>query len=128
MFLEPERFKIHRKILVVDDDLAVRNLIQRFLIKQNYQVEAAADGKAARAIFQSFHPDMVILDMTLPDENSHDLCKEMQIIGEVFVIMLTNNLDVARDADDYLTKPFNLGELAVKVGKIFNRGNDDNWG
>ncbi|MCC5626234.1 response regulator transcription factor, partial [Nostoc sp. CHAB 5715] len=55
------------KILVVDDDPAVRNLIQRFLIKQNYQVEAAEDGKTALTLFEQFNPDLVILDVNLPD-------------------------------------------------------------
>jgi len=54
------------KILVVDDP-AIRNLIQRFLSKQNYQVEAAEDGKTALATFEQFNPDLVILDVNLPD-------------------------------------------------------------
>ncbi|PMB16776.1 DNA-binding response regulator, partial [Fischerella thermalis CCMEE 5319] len=66
------------KILVVDDDPAVRNLIQRFLMKQNYQVEAAEDGKTALALFEQFNPDLVILDVNLPDVIGFNLCQEMQ--------------------------------------------------
>ena len=66
------------KILVVDDDPAVRNLIQRFLIKQNYQVEAAEDGKTALTLFEQFNPDLVILDVNLPDVTGFNLCQEMQ--------------------------------------------------
>jgi DNA-binding response OmpR family regulator len=128
MFLDNDPFIIRRKILVVDDDPAVRNLIQRFLIKHKYQVETAGDSETARAIFQSFYPDLVILDMTLPDGNSQELCKEMQIIGEAFVLLLTNNLDIGIDADDYLSKPFGLRDLEVKVAKILHGRNDDNWG
>lgn len=120
MFLYNEASITRRKILVVDDDPAVRNLIQRFLTKLNYQVEVASDGKTARAIFQSFHADLVILDVTLPDVSSYDLCKEMQIPREVFILMLTTNLDKGRGADSYLTKPFNLGELQTKVAEILN--------
>jgi len=64
------------KILVVDDDPAVRNLIQRFLMKQNYQVEAAEDGKTALALFEQFNPDLVILDVNLPDVIGFNLCQE----------------------------------------------------
>ncbi|OUL27214.1 hypothetical protein BV378_11235 [Nostoc sp. RF31YmG] len=111
---------IRRKILVVDDDPAVRNLIQRFLTKLNYQVEAAADGETARAVFQSFHPDLVILDVSLPDVNIHDLCKEMQNQRTVFVLMLTTHLAEGRGADSYLTKPFGLGQLEARVAEVLN--------
>ena len=66
------------KILVVDDEPAIRNLIHRFLAKQDYQMESAEDGKSALAVFEQFNPDLVILDVNLPDANGYDLCKEMQ--------------------------------------------------
>ncbi|MEM9164356.1 MAG: response regulator, partial [Cyanobacteria bacterium P01_F01_bin.4] len=66
------------KILVVDDDPAIRNLIHRFLAKQSYQMESAEDGKSALAVFEQFNPDLVVLDVNLPDANGYDLCKEMQ--------------------------------------------------
>ena len=65
------------KILVVDDDPAVRNLIQRFLLKQNYQVESAEDGKTGVSMFEQFNPDLVILDVNLPDVIGFNLCQEM---------------------------------------------------
>lgn len=116
------------KILVVDDDLAVRNLMERFLTKLNYQVETAADIETGRAKFQIFRPDLVILEMTLPDENIYEFCKEIKIIGEAFVLMLTNDLDAGIKVDDYLRKPFGLAELELKVSKILPGGNNDNWG
>jgi DNA-binding response OmpR family regulator len=116
------------KILVVDDDPAVRNLIQRFLIKQNYQVEAAEDGKTALNLFEQFNPDLVILDVNLPDVIGFNLCQEMQSRNGVFVLMLTSRVDEAdkirgfsKGADDYLTKPFGLGELEVRVAAILRR-------
>lgn len=116
------------KILIVDDDPAIRNLIQRFLTKQNYQVESAEDGKAALAIFEQFNPDLVILDVNLPDVIGYNLCEEMQKRTRVFVLMLTSRGDEAdkirgfsQGADDYLTKPFGLGELEVRVGAILKR-------
>jgi two-component system, OmpR family, response regulator len=116
------------KILVVDDDPAVRNLIYRFLSKQNYQMESAADGKTARTVFEQFNPNLVILDVNLPDANGYSLCQEFQALTGVFVLMLTSRTDEAdkitgfeKGADDYLTKPFSLGELGVRVGAILKR-------
>ncbi len=115
------------KILVVDDDPSVRNLIQRFL-KQSYQVESAEDGKTALAVFEQFNPDLVILDVNLPDAIGYNLCQDMQSRTGVFVLMLTSRSDEAdkikgfsQGADDYLTKPFSLGELEVRVGAILKR-------
>ena len=116
------------KILVVDDDPAIRNLIHRFLAKQSYQMESAEDGKSALAVFEQFNPDLVVLDVNLPDANGYDLCKEMQSRTGVFVLMLTSRTDEAdkirgfnQGADDYITKPFSLGELEVRVGAILKR-------
>lgn len=116
------------KILVVDDEPAIRNLIHRFLAKQDYQMESAEDGKSALAVFEQFNPDLVILDVNLPDANGYDLCKEMQARTGVFVLMLTSRTDEAdkirgfnTGADDYITKPFSLGELEVRLGAILKR-------
>jgi len=116
------------KILVVDDDPAIRNLIYRFLAKQDYEMEAAEDGKKALELFDSFTPDLVILDVNLPDTNGYELCKEMQSRTGVFVLMLTGRTDESdkirgfnEGADDYLTKPFSLLELEVRVGAILKR-------
>ncbi|MGI0489666.1 winged helix-turn-helix domain-containing protein [Pantanalinema rosaneae CENA516] len=122
------------KILVVDDDPAVRNLIQRFLTQQKqqtqpkYQTESAADGKTAMEIFEQFNPDLVILDVNLPDANGYNLCQEMQSRTGVFVLMLTSRADEAdkimgftQGADDYITKPFSLGELEKRVEAILKR-------
>jgi DNA-binding response OmpR family regulator len=116
------------KILVVDDDPAVRNLIHRFLAKQNYQMESAEDGKTALTLFEQFDPDLVILDVNLPDANGYNLCQEMQGRTNVFVLMLTSRTDEAdkirgfsQGADDYITKPFSLGELGVRVEALLRR-------
>ena len=116
------------KILVVDDDRAIRDLIQRFLSKLNYQVESAEDGRSALVVFEQFNPELVILDVNLPDVIGYNLCQEMQNRTKVFVLMLTSRADEAdkirgfsQGADDYLTKPFSLGELEVRLGAILKR-------
>ena len=116
------------KILVVDDDPAIRDLILRFLRQKDYQVESAEDGKSALEIFKKFNPDLVILDLNLPDINGYVLCEQMQGSNDVFVLMLTSRTDAAdkikgfsQGADDYLTKPFDLQELKYRVQAILRR-------
>lgn len=116
------------KILIVDDDPSIRTLIHRFLAKQDYQIESAEDGKTAMAVFEQFNPDLVILDVNLPDATGYALCQEMQNRTGVFVLMLTSRADESdkirgftQGADDYLTKPFSLGELEMRVGAILKR-------
>ncbi|USR92239.1 response regulator transcription factor [Phormidium yuhuli AB48] len=117
------------KILVVDDDIAVRNLIHRFLSKQeDYVVEAAEDGKTALALFERLNPNLVILDVNLPDTTGYQLCQDMQRRTGVYIMMLTSRSDeddvvrgFEKGADDYLTKPFSLVELGARVGAVLKR-------
>ncbi|MGK7878431.1 MAG: response regulator transcription factor [Xenococcaceae cyanobacterium] len=116
------------KILVVDDDPTIRNLILRFLSQKNYQMESAYDGKSALEIFDQFSPDLVILDVNLPDIVGYNLCEQMQSRTDVFILMLTSRTDVEdkkegflKGADDYLTKPFDLQELEYRVKAILKR-------
>ncbi|MBD2105010.1 response regulator transcription factor [Leptolyngbya sp. FACHB-261] len=116
------------KILVVDDEVATRTLVCRYLTKQGYQMESAEDGKSALASFTQFNPDLVILDVNLPDTSGYRLCQEMQTQTQVFVLMLTSRTDEAdkiqgfsQGADDYITKPFSLRELGVRVQAILKR-------
>ncbi len=116
------------KILVVDDDPAIRNLILRFLSRKNYQMQSAHDGKTALTMFEQFNPDLVILDVNLPDALGYDLCQKMQKGTDVFVLFLTSRKDAAdknkgfeQGGDDYLTKPFDLQELENRVGAILKR-------
>ncbi|NES75399.1 MULTISPECIES: response regulator transcription factor [Okeania] len=116
------------KILAVDDDPAIRTLIHRYLSQQNYQVESAGDGKTAIELFNKFSPDLVVLDVNLPDTTGFQLCKKMQSNTNVFVLMLTSLADedsklhgFKEGADDYITKPFGLVELGARVGAILKR-------
>lgn len=116
------------KILIVDDDPAIRHLIVRFLGQKNYQVQGAADGQSALAIFQQFSPDLVILDVNLPDTLGYDLCEKMQSLTDVYILILTSRTDFNDKrkgflcgADDYITKPFNLEELTLRVQAILKR-------
>jgi two-component system, OmpR family, response regulator len=116
------------KLLVVDDDPYIRHLISRFFSQRNYEIKSAEDGKSARILFDNFSPDLVILDINLPDVNGFNLCQEMQRSSDVYVMMLTSRTDESdiiqgfiQGADDYITKPFSLAQLSVRVGAILKR-------
>lgn len=116
------------KILIIEDDPAVRNLIYRFLSKQGHIMQAAENGKSGMELFIEFIPDLVILDVNLPDSNGYALCQDMQSRTGVLVLMLTSRNDEAdklegfkQGADDYITKPFVLSELGARVAAILKR-------
>ncbi|MCG6134097.1 MULTISPECIES: response regulator transcription factor [unclassified Anabaena] len=115
------------KILVVDDDFGIRNLIYRFLSRK-YHIESAADGKTALSLFDQFQPALVILDWNLPDTSGYQLCQEMQSRTDVLVMILTGRTAEAdkikilsAGADDFLTKPFSLAEVEVRVQALLRR-------
>ncbi|ELS05574.1 response regulator with CheY-like receiver domain and winged-helix DNA-binding domain [Xenococcus sp. PCC 7305] len=119
--------KTQKKILVVDDDPALQNLICRFFKYNNYATESAFDGKNARQQLIRFKPDLVILDVNLPDDTGLNLCQEMKT-NQTLVVMLTSMNDTnyvleafAKGADDYITKPFNLQILKAKIDALFRR-------
>lgn len=116
------------KLLVVDDDPPIRNLVFRYLSQQEYEIRSAEDGRTALEIFERFKPDLVILDVNLPDTTGYELCKTMQARTGVYVLMLTSLSDegdkmkaFSQGADDYLTKPFSVSELAMRVRAILKR-------
>lgn len=116
------------KVLVVDDDGAICNLVTRFLSQKNFDTMSASDGRSALEVFKAFAPDLVILDINLPDYPGYVVCEEMQKHSNVFVLMLTSRSDAVdihqgflKGADDYLTKPFDLVELEYRVRAILKR-------
>ncbi|NJK69508.1 MAG: response regulator transcription factor [Microcoleus sp. CSU_2_2] len=115
------------KILVVEDDPSVRNLVYRFL-NQTYQVKFATDGKTALEIFEEFNPVLVILDWNLPDTTGYKLCQEMQKRTNVLVAILSSRTSeedkikiMKAGADDFICKPFSLKELEVRVEVLLRR-------
>ena len=122
-----------KKILVVDDDLALQHLLDRFLSFNDYTVEIAADCATARQKFQEFHPDLVILDVNLPDDISFGLCEEIHNANTMIVMLssMTDNNYIleafSRGADDYVSKPFDLQILRARIEALFRRRLTNNF-
>lgn len=116
------------KILIVDDERSILDLLEMILKREQFQVAAASDGKSAMALFDSFKPDLVLLDLMLPDTNGHELCREMTYKRKVPIIMLTAKNDIIDKvlglelgADDYITKPFDSRELVARIKAVLRR-------
>ncbi len=119
------------KILLVDDEESILNLIKMNLIFENYEVITAECGIDAINLFKSESPDLIVLDLMLPDKDGFEVIHEFQSINsEVPIIILSardqlNNklLGLQLGADDYITKPFDSRELILRIRAISRRIN-----
>lgn len=116
------------KVLVVDDDSTVREVVMRYLLREGYQVEESSDGADALERALANPPELVVLDLMLPSLDGLEVCRQLRLAAPVPVIMLT-----ARDeegdriaglelgADDYVAKPFSPRELTARVKAVLRR-------
>ncbi|MCM3713752.1 response regulator transcription factor [Alkalihalobacillus oceani] len=116
------------KILVADDDLNIRNIILHYLEKQCMNVLHADNGKAALELVINEKPDLVVLDLLMPEMDGYDVCREIRRRSETPIIMLTASgdefdrvLGLELGADDYMTKPFSPRELVARIKAILRR-------
>lgn len=111
-----------KKVLIVDDEKPISDIIAFNLNKEGYELEKAFDGKEALEKFESFQPDLLILDLMLPEMDGLEVCREIRKTSQVPIIMLTAKdseidkvLGLELGADDYVTKPFSNRELVARV-------------
>jgi len=127
---------IKRKILVVDDDRKIVDLIRLYLEKDGYTVIIAHDGLEALTLARRQRPDLVLLDLMLPGMDGLSVCRILQAESDMPVIMLTARttdgdklVGLELGADDYITKPFNLREVVARVRTVLRRaGRGDDYG
>ncbi|TET52415.1 MAG: response regulator transcription factor [Anaerolineales bacterium] len=117
-----------RRILVVDDDRKIVDLVRLYLEKDGYRVSVAYDGLQALEMAHQRRPDLIVLDLMLPGMDGLDVCRTLQGESEVPIIMLTARttdedrlIGLEIGADDYITKPFNPRELVARVRAVLRR-------
>jgi two-component system response regulator MprA len=116
------------KILVIEDEADIAGFIRRGLALKGYDVDVAETGEAGLDAFRESEPDLVVLDLMLPDMDGIDVCQRIRAAGEVPVIMLTALDSVGKKvegleagADDYVTKPFAFDELLARIRAALRR-------
>lgn len=117
-----------QKILIVDDDENIAELISLYLIKECYDVQIASDGDEAISMFKSFEPSLVLLDIMLPGKDGYQVCREIRMMSDTPVIMLSAKgetfdkvLGLELGADDYIMKPFEAQEMVARVKAVLRR-------
>lgn len=120
------------KILVVDDDLNICELLKLYLENDGYVVYTANDGKQAVDMFKNKTPDLVLLDIMLPKMDGWQVCREIRKTSSVPIIMLTAKgetfdkvLGLELGADDYVVKPFDTKEVMARVKAVLRRTKGD---
>ena len=117
-----------QKVLIIDDDVNIAELISLYLIKECYDTMIVHDGEEAIKAFKSFNPNIIVLDLMLPSMDGYQVCREIRTHSNTPIIMLSAKgelfdkvLGLELGADDYMIKPFDTKELVARVKAILRR-------
>jgi DNA-binding response OmpR family regulator len=117
-----------QKILIVDDDANIAELISLYLTKECYETMMVQDGEEALAVFDTFQPNLILLDLMLPGIDGYQVCREIRAKSSTPIIMLSAKgeifdkvLGLELGADDYIIKPFDSKELVARVKAVLRR-------
>jgi DNA-binding response OmpR family regulator len=117
------------RVLVVDDEAQIRVVLRAYLEREGYAVEEAATGRDALVLATSFRPDLVLLDIGLPDMDGLEVLRQIRTTSEVYVVMVTARAEevdllvgLSVGADDYVAKPFSPREVVARVKTVLRRG------
>lgn len=116
------------KILVVEDDQIIGEMLTMYLTEEHFQVQRESTARGGFEAVESFDPDVILLDLILPDSQGTDLCAQFRKLTDVPLIVVSMKTAVAdriqaidAGADDYLVKPFSMQELKVRIGALLRR-------
>ncbi len=116
------------KILIVDDDVNICELLRLYLVKDGFDAEVITDGITALNTFETVQPDLILLDIMLPGVDGWQICREIRKTSQVPIIMLTAKgetfdkvLGLELGADDYITKPFETKEVVARIKAVLRR-------
>ncbi len=116
------------KIAVIDDEKKIADVIESYLVKEGFEIVKAFNGKDGLSVFYSFSPDLIILDLMLPDISGEEICREIRKTSSLPIIMLTAKSSeeniisgISIGADDYITKPFSPREVVARVKALIRR-------
>ncbi len=119
---------IGSRVLVVDDELAIRDMLQIGLTKAGFTVRTVADGRAALEAIRSWNPEIIVLDVMLPEIDGYSLLPAIRRVSEIPIIMVSAKtavedkvMGLLRGADDYLAKPFDVDELVARILSALRR-------
>lgn len=119
------------KILIIDDEFGILEVVQAYLEKEGYEVYTATSGQQGYTLFEKIKPDFVVLDLMLPSMSGEEICEKIRCESKVPILMLTAKKEeedriagLALGADDYLIKPFSPKELVMRVKAIMRRTYD----
>lgn len=117
-----------QRILIVDDDNNIAELVSLYLIKECFDTKIVNDGESALEAFESYEPNLILLDLMLPGIDGYQVCREIRMKSQVPVIMLSAKgevfdkvLGLELGADDYIEKPFDTKELVARVKAVLRR-------
>lgn len=117
-----------RKILIIEDEENISNILSHYLTNEGFQTKVADCGIQGLQDVEEFLPDLVLLDLMMPDIDGFEVCKRITANYTIPIIMITAKSDdidkilgMELGADDYITKPFNIREVSVRIKTIFRR-------
>jgi DNA-binding response OmpR family regulator len=121
------------KILIIDDDINICELLRLYLVKDGFDAEVITDGITALNTFSTIQPDLILLDIMLPGMDGWQICREIRKTSQVPIIMLTAKgetfdkvLGLELGADDYITKPFETKEVVARIKAVLRRSGTQN--
>ena len=120
------------KVLIVEDEISFSDALAYLLKKESYEVEVAVNGKQAIDLFNSFSPDLILLDLMIPEVSGTEVCRIIRSTSQVPIIMLTakdSEIDkvvgLELGADDYVTKPYSSRELLARIKAVMRRNSGE---